>query len=88
VKVEKYASILNANLPFSKPMSHEDIGKVQQVLKFKHEVWKLTNVCLKQLEEKKRGLQEHLIGLRFSMEDRKSTCVEAKAKITAIEVAF
>lgn len=69
-------------------MSHENIGKVQQVLELKHKVWKLANVCLKQLEEKKRGLHEHLIGLTFNMEDRKSPCLEAEAKIIAIEVAL
>ncbi len=45
----------------------------------------MTNLCLKQLEEKKRGLQEHLIGLKLSMEDQKSVCVEVEAKITIIK---
>jgi hypothetical protein len=36
---------------------------------------------LKHLEDKNKGLQDHLIGLKFNMEDRKMQCVEAKEKI-------
>jgi hypothetical protein len=44
-------------------------------------LWKLANVCFKQLEEKKKGLQDHLIGLKFSMEDCKLACEITEGKI-------
>ncbi len=62
-------------------MSNENINKVDKILDLKHEVWKLANVCFKQFEEKEKGLQDHLIGLKFSMEDRKLACEIIKGKI-------
>jgi hypothetical protein len=57
-KEGKYVNILNVNMPFRKPISDENIGKVQKKLELKHELWKLSKVWLKQLEEKNRHLQE------------------------------
>jgi hypothetical protein len=36
---------------------------------------------LNHLEDKNKGLQEHLIGLKFNMEDQKMQCVEAKERV-------
>ncbi len=43
-------------------MFNEDVSKVEEVLELKQSIWKLANVCLKQLE-KKKCLQDHLISL-------------------------
>jgi hypothetical protein len=43
LKVEKDAN----NIPFKKPISNEKNSKMEMVLELKHEVWKLTKVCLK-----------------------------------------
>jgi hypothetical protein len=51
-------------MPFRKPISDEDIGKVQKHLELKHELWKLNKVRLKQLEGKKRHLQEGIYKLK------------------------
>jgi hypothetical protein len=44
---------------------------VETIADFKHEVCKLTKLHVKQLEEKKNGLQNHLISLKFSMDEWK-----------------
>jgi hypothetical protein len=75
-------------MPFTKPMFDEDVGKVEEVLELKQSVWKLANVRLKQLEKKKICLQDHLIGLKFSMEDCKLAYQMAEAKILAMEAKF
>jgi transcriptional regulator of heat shock response len=54
------------------------IGKVQKKLEFKHKIWKLNKVQLKELEKKNRHLQEHLLGLKFNMEDQKLQCEEQR----------
>jgi hypothetical protein len=36
---------------------------------------------LNHLEDKNIGLQEHLIGLKFNMEDQKFQCVEANERV-------
>jgi hypothetical protein len=75
-------SMSNVDTPApTKPLSNEDINRVDKVLDLKHEVWKLANVCFKQFEEKKKGLQDHLIGLKFIMEDRKLAYEITKGKI-------
>jgi hypothetical protein len=48
---------------FRKPIFDEDIGKVQRNLELKHELWKLSKVRLKQLEGKKKHLQEGIYKL-------------------------
>ncbi len=74
--------MFNVDMPTpTKPLSNEDINIVEKVLDLKHEAWKLTNVHFKQFEEKKKGLQDHLIGLNFIMEDPKLACEIIKGKI-------
>jgi hypothetical protein len=85
LKFEKDANFSYACMPFTKPMFNEDVGKVEEVLALKQSIWKLVNVRLKQLEKKKKCLQDHLIGLKFSMEDRKLACQIAEAKILTME---
>jgi hypothetical protein len=43
---------------------------------------------MKQLEGKKKGLQDHLLGLKFNMEDRKLACVEAEKRVQNVEASF
>ncbi len=62
-KEGKHVNILNANMHFRKPIFDEDIGKVQRNLELKHELWKLSKVRLKQLEGKKKHLQEGIYKL-------------------------
>jgi len=82
VKLEKDGSTYNVHMPSpTKPLSNENINKVEKILDLKREVWKLANVCFKQFEKKKKGLQDHLIGLKFSMEDRKLAYEIIKGKI-------
>jgi hypothetical protein len=69
-KEGKDVNILNANMPFRKPISNEDIGKVPKNLELKHELWKLNKVQLKQLEEKKRHLQEGICKLEYIIFDQ------------------
>jgi len=85
MKLEKDANFSYVGMPFTKPMSDEDVGKVEEVLELKQSIWMLVNVHLKQLEKKKKCLQDHLIGLKFSMEDHKLTCQMVEAKILAME---
>jgi hypothetical protein len=51
----------------------------------KYEIQKLTKTCLKQLEEKKKGLEQHLIGLKFNTEGKKLAFLEAKNIMCSIE---
>jgi hypothetical protein len=82
VKLEKDGSMYNVDMTFpTKPLSNENTNKVEKALYLKHEVWKLANVCFKQLEEKKKGLQDHLISLKFTMEDCKLACEITEGKI-------
>ncbi len=62
MKLEKDANFSYTCMPFTKPMFNEDVSKVEEVLELKQSIWKLANVCLKQLE-KKKCLQDHLISL-------------------------
>jgi len=61
----------NATTPIGKPLFKERITMVETVADLKHEVYKLTKLRVKQLEEKRKKLQDHLIGLKFSMDDKK-----------------
>jgi hypothetical protein len=48
VKLEKDGSMYNVNMTFlRKPLSNENINRVEKALYLKHEVWKLANVCFK-----------------------------------------
>ncbi len=67
----KDVSILNVHMFWRNLVFEEDIAKVEKIVDLKHEVWKLNKVRLKQLEDKKRGLQDQLLGLKFNMEDWK-----------------
>jgi hypothetical protein len=40
----KDVNILNANMPFKKWMSDEDIATMEKIVELKHEVWKLDKV--------------------------------------------
>jgi hypothetical protein len=82
VKLEKDRSVYNVNmLAPTKALCNENINRVEKVLDLKHEVSKLNYLCFKQLEEKKKRLQDHLISLKFSMEDRKLACEIVEGKI-------
>ncbi len=59
----------NVTTPIGKPLSKERITMVKTIVNLKHEVYKLIKLRVKQLEEKKKGLQNHLISLKFSMDD-------------------
>jgi hypothetical protein len=59
----------NVTTPIGKPLFKEMITMVETIANLKHEVCKLTKLRVKQLEEKKKGLQNHLITLKFSMGD-------------------
>jgi len=59
----------NATTPICKPLFKERITMVETIVNLKHEVCKLTKLCVKQLEEKKKGLENHLISLKFNMDD-------------------
>ncbi len=85
MKLEKDANFSYAGMPFTKPLSDEDVGKVEEVFKLKQLVWKLVNVRLKQLEKKKNCLRDDLISLKFNMEDRNLACEMVEAKILAME---
>ncbi len=65
----KDVNILNLHMLWRNPMFKEDIAKVEKIVDLKHEVQKLNKVQLKLLEDKKRGLQDILLGLKFNMED-------------------
>jgi hypothetical protein len=69
VELEKVASLESASMPLVLQISDEGIIKVEKVANLKHEVWKLTKLRVRQLEEKNKGLQNHLIGLKFNMDD-------------------
>ncbi len=77
----------NVTTPIGKPLSKERITMVEIIANLKHEVCKLTKLRVKQLEEKNKGLQNHLISLKFNMDDWKLQLVEAEKNIHAIEVA-
>jgi hypothetical protein len=68
-KVAKDTSMEIASRPLGKPLPCENITSVEKVLDLKHEVWKLTKLHVKYLEGKRKKLQDHLIGLKFSMDD-------------------
>jgi hypothetical protein len=68
-KLGRSATMENVTTPIGKPLSKERITMVEIIANLKHEVCKLTKLCVKQLEEKKKGLQNHLISLKFSMDD-------------------
>jgi hypothetical protein len=68
-KVAKGTSMENASKLSSKPLPCEDITSVEKVTNLKHEVWKLSKLHVKHLEEKMKKLQDHLISLNFSMDD-------------------
>jgi hypothetical protein len=58
VKLEKDRSVYNVNmLAPTKALCNENINRVEKVLDLKHEVSKLTYVCFKQLEEKKKDFK-------------------------------
>jgi hypothetical protein len=59
----------NATTPRGKPLCKERITMVETITDLKHEVCKLTKLHVKQLEDKRKKLQDHLIGLKFSMDD-------------------
>jgi hypothetical protein len=82
VKLEKDGSMFDVNmLAPTKPLSNEDINKVEKVLDLKHEVWKLANIHFRQFEKKKKGFQDHLLGLKFIMKDHKLAYEITKGKI-------
>ncbi len=59
----------NATTPIGKPLSKERITMVEIIADLKHEVYKLTKLRVKQLKDKRKELQDHLIDLKFSMDD-------------------
>lgn len=71
-----------------KPTSDEKVGEVKKNVDMKCEVLKLTKVHMKQLEGKRKGLQNHLLCLKFNMEDWKLACVEAKKRVQNVEASF
>jgi len=86
VKLEKDGNMFNVDmLALIKPLSNGNISKVEKVLDLEHEVWKLANVRFRQLEEKKKVFQDHLIGLKFNMKDHKLAHEIAKGKIYALK---
>jgi hypothetical protein len=68
-KLGKSATMENATTPIGEPLSKERITMVETIVDLKHEVCKLIKLCVKKLEEKKKGLQNHLISLKFSMDE-------------------
>jgi hypothetical protein len=68
-KLGRNATMENATTHVCKPLFKERITMVETIVDLKHEVCKLTKLCVKQLEEKKKGLQNHFIGLKFNMDD-------------------
>jgi hypothetical protein len=68
-KLGRNETMENATTPIGKPLFKEKITMVETIVDLKHEVCKLTKLCVKQLEEKKKGLQNHLISLKFSMDE-------------------
>jgi ribosomal protein L21 len=68
-KLGRNATMENVTTSTGKPLSKERIIVVETITNLKHEVCKLIKLRAKQLEEKKKGLQNHLISLKFSMGD-------------------
>jgi hypothetical protein len=68
-KLGRSATMENATTPISKPLSKERITMVETIGDLKHEVCKLTKLRVKQLEEEKKGLQNHLISFKFNMDE-------------------
>ncbi len=72
VKLEKGLSLENVSMLLAKQVSNvEGITKVEKVVDLKHEVCKLTKLHAMQLKEKRKGLQDRLIGVKFNMDDQK-----------------
>jgi hypothetical protein len=68
-KFKRCATMENATTPIGKPLSKERITMVEIIADLKHEVYKLTKLRVKQLKDKRKELQDHLIDLKFSMDD-------------------
>jgi hypothetical protein len=85
--VEKEEKDVNM-LFMRKPTSDEKVGKVKKNVDMKCEVLKLTRVHMKQLEGKRKGLQDHLLCLKFNMEDQKLACVEVEKRVQNVEASF
>jgi hypothetical protein len=87
-KVPKDTNMENASKPSSKPLPCENITNVEKVANLKHEVWKLTKLHVKHLEEKMKKLQDHLISLNFSMDDQKLQLAKVKSSIHVVEATL
>jgi hypothetical protein len=68
-KLGRSVTMENATTPIGKPLSKERITMVETIADLEHEVCKLTKLHVKQLEEKKKGLQNHLISFKFNMDE-------------------
>ncbi len=79
---------MDASMPLKRPTFNEEVSKMKKVVELKHEVLQLTKVCLRQLEERKKGLQHHFLGFKFNMEDQKLASMEAEKSIKQVEVAL
>jgi hypothetical protein len=87
-KVAKNTNMENVSKFSSKPLPCEDITSVEKVANLKHEVWKLTKLHVKHLDEKMKKLQDHLISLNFSMDDQKLQLAMVKLNIHVVEATL